>query len=183
MNHYDQIARHFESHIGALSLSVDIIAEVIGHAADNAAEAIFTEQKLFSCGIGADGANAILLSELLQRGVFRERPALPVIELVARHSVNASDGASWVSHQLQSLGQPGDMAIIFASGLPASGVQEISGALAARDIAGVWIGNSGKGIELTFPETSAATALALSSASAIALAELIDITAFGPLEG
>lgn len=182
MLHYDTVAHFFQQHIEQVSLSVDAIADIAGTAAVAATEAIFAEQKLLICGIGADVAGATLLSELLRKGLLRERPALPVVELCARHAEPESGGISWLAQQITALGQAGDMAFVFAATLDREQLDFLASALNKREVNAVWIGSQGPGTSLAFPGATNAAALALSHASAICLAELIDVTAFGPLE-
>ena len=82
--YYEEIAGFFQRFMEHLSLSVDVIAEVIGDGASLATETVVSENKLFVCGVGPDAAAAGLLCELLQQGMFRERPAIPVVELTTR---------------------------------------------------------------------------------------------------
>lgn len=182
MPHYELIAQQFQSQIEHLSLSVDAIADILSTAADQSAEAIFSEQKLFSCGAGLDSASAMILSDLLRCGLSRERPTLPVIELTSRHNQPLGSAATWLSQQLTALGQPNDLAVIFASTLADGDLEIISAALIKRQVSSIWIGGQGCGPSLLFPGADPATTLSLSHSAAISLAGLVDVTAFGPLE-
>jgi phosphoheptose isomerase len=86
---YPSIASFFQRHLEASSLAVDAIADTLGDAIDLLAHAILADRKLFSVGVGPDRASATALSSLLQHGVLRERPSLPVVEL-ATHQVESS---------------------------------------------------------------------------------------------
>lgn len=182
MVHYDFVAQFFHQQIEQASLSVDAIADIAGNAAALASEALLSERKLFSCAVGADCAAATLLSELLRKGLVRERPALPVIELCARHSEPNDAGVTWLTQQLNALGQPGDVAVIFAGGLHPVDVERLANALGKRQVRTLWVGAQGPGPSLVFPGAPQSTVLSLSCASAACLAELIDITTFGPWE-
>ena len=78
---YSLISEFFQRHLEAASLAVDELVDATGASVDQAAEAILNEHKLFSIGLGADCAGATALASLLHRGVLRERPSLPVVEL------------------------------------------------------------------------------------------------------
>lgn len=179
---YDITARHFQRHIEQLSLSVDAIADIAGTAADSACETIIAERKLISCGIDTDAPGAMLFSELMQNGLGRERPALPVIELCARGAGGGSQAAQWLSKQLTALGQTDDLALLFVSQRTPRDLEILSAALIKRGVKAIWLGAQGTGPSIVFPDADLATSLALSHASAICLAELIDTTLFGPME-
>lgn len=182
MAHYELIARHFQHHIEHLSLSVDAMADILEQAADHVAHAIFAEQKLLCCGTGVDATGAMLLGELLRKGLVRERPTLPAVELCARSSEPVDGAINWLGQQITALGQPGDVAIVFASTLGPAELERLGGTLNRRQVKPVWIGAQGPGPSLTFPGANASTTLALSLASTVCLAEIIDIATFGPLE-
>ena len=179
---YDDLANFFRNYMEQLSLSVDDIADVTEAAAQLAAETIINEKKLIVCGIGPDAPNASLLAELLQQGLYRERPAIPAIELTSRHIVSLDPGVGWLSQQLTALGQPGDLTLLFATSLNQVDLEFLATALTKRNLESVWIGAQGPGASLAFSGIDRATALALSQNCAICLARLIDITLFGPLE-
>ena len=129
MDAYPLIANFFHRYIESASLAVDDVAEIAGAAADVASQAILTEKKLFSIGLGADAASAIVLTSLLQNGVLRERPSLPVLELAEYRIGSVQTGIMWVTQQLQALGQAGDAASVFAANLSQSEVQRIQVAI------------------------------------------------------
>lgn len=182
MDHYELVARFFHQHIEHASLSVDAIADVASNAAMQATEVLFDERKLFTCAAGVDSAAAILLTDLLRTGVLRERPALPVVELCARQAEPLDGAIGWLCQQLTALGQPGDMAVVFAAHLEPAAIDAIAATLDKRDVNALWIGTQGPGMSLVFPGADAPTRLSLCCASASCLAELIDLTAFGPME-
>lgn len=179
---YDDLANFFRNYMEQLSLSVDEIADVTEAAAHLAAETIVNENKLIVCGVGTDAPNASLLAELLQQGLYRERPAIPVVELTSRHIVSLDPGVGWLSQQITALGQPGDLTFLFATSLNQVDLDFLASALQKRGLDSIWIGAQGPGASLSFPGTDRATALALSQNCAICLARLVDMTLFGPLE-
>ena len=89
MDVYPSIASFFQRHLEASSLAVDAIADTLGDAIELLAQAILADRKLFSIGLGADRASATALTSLLQHGILRERPSLPVVEL-ATHQIDTS---------------------------------------------------------------------------------------------
>ncbi len=182
MPYYDTVAHIFQQHIEHLSLSVDAIADITSNAASTASQTIISDRKLLVCGIGVDCAGATLLTELLRKGLLRERPTLPVVELTARNAEPLDGAVNWLGQQLTALGQPGDLAIVFASTMNPVDLEFLAAALTKRDMESVWIGSQGPGASLVFPGADIGTTLALCQASAICLAHLIDITTFGPLE-
>lgn len=182
MSFYEIVAKQFHQQIEQLSLSVDAIADIAGTGAARAAEAIFAEGKLFSCGAGLDAASAAIFSDLLRQGLQRERPSLPVVELNARTSQSNDASINWIADQLRALGQSNDFAIIFCTQLKAAEIELLANALAQRQVKSIWLGNQGPGASLAFPDAHSANRLALTHVSAICLAQLIDATVFGPLE-
>ena len=182
MDYYDNVAKHFQHHIEHLSLSVDAIADILGSGAELIHQALLADKKVFCCGIGLDASTAVLFSELMTRGLGRERPALPAVELASRFGVLPESAQLWMSGQIQAQGQPGDVALIFAGSLEHHHVSALAATINKRRMQPIWVGTQGPGVSLTFLGTSPACNLALCHASVICLAELIDIMTFGPME-
>jgi len=134
MNNFDRVASFYQNHIEQISLSVDAVVAATSVAAEAAAATIFSERKLIICGLGLDAASATLLSELLRNGLAHERPALPTIELMSRFSTPKEGSVNWLAQQLAVLGQPEDMAIIFACDLDATDAEVIANAAHRRSI-------------------------------------------------
>lgn len=182
MDVYPSIASFFQRHLEASSLAVDAIADTLGDAIELLAQAILADQKLFSIGLGADRASATALTSLLQHGILRERPSLPVVEL-ATHQVETSElGVGWVSQQLQALGQAGDVGVVFSATLQDSEIQRLALTAEQRRVSLIWIGNRGPGISVNLAQESIETTLAVNHTLAVCLAHLIDTHTFGPLE-
>ncbi len=180
--HYEATAHHFQQLIEQLSLSVDAIADIAGIAAEQVAEALVGEKKLFCCGVGIDASTATLMSTLLTCGVNRERPTLPAIELSTTTNQPDDGAIHWLTNRLGALGQPGDIAIIFASQLSTHSLEKLESTVNNRQCVAIWIGAQGRGPSLVFPGADPLITLSLCHASAACLAELIDIAMFGPLE-
>ena len=181
MDSYPLISGFFQRHLETTSLAIDGVAEATGVAVKQAAEAILNERKLFSIGLGADCAGATALVSLLHRGVLRERPSLPVIELAEHHIESAETGVYWAGQQIQALGQQGDVAFVFAASLGEQEIQRLAIALEQRQVGAIWVGNRGPGLNMTVVDENIETRLTLNGALAICLARLIDTHTFGPL--
>ena len=137
MSNFDTVAKLFHEHIEYLSLSADAIADVCDTAAAHLANAIVSEKKVFSVGVGLDASTALSFCQLIRDGVWLERPSLPIIEHTATRAEPAGAGVSWVTRELNSLGQPGDVAVIWGSQLTPDDVNTLSamvGLMGAEDL-------------------------------------------------
>lgn len=179
---YEATTAFFHQHLEAMSLAADDIAEIVEQAGGLAQQTLVAEGKVFSCGLGYSVSSAIIFADLLREHPLRERPALPVVELCPRIGLSDPTTSVWLSSQLVALGQPGDLAIIFASNLLDDESENIATALAKRAVNAVWVGSPGPGVSIAFPDADALSILALNQACAICLANAIDIHTFGPLE-
>ena len=182
MNNFDRVASFYQNHIEQISLSVDAVVAATSVAAEAAAATIFSERKLIICGLGLDAASATLLSELLRNGLANERPALPTIELMSRFSTPKEGSVNWLAQQLAVLGQPEDMAIIFACDLDATDAEVIANAAHRRSIKTCWLGAEGPDICLSFDSDDPKVSLSMGHSAAICLADLIELAMFGPME-
>lgn len=182
MDNYSTIADYFHRHMEHLSLSVDQIAAFTDRCAQLAADAIFSEKKVLVVAAGADASNGVLFSELMQRGAVRDRPILPVYELISRHLSDENHAVEWLAQQTTALAQPGDVAVVFASKLLAHQVESLGNALGQREVAVFWVGTSGPGDSLNFEGADLSTNLNLSNTVASCLAIAIDTFCFGPME-
>ena len=179
---YELTTAFFHKHLESVSLAVDDMAEVIEQTAAWAQNTLVAEGKIFSCGLGHGIGSAVAFTELLRQHPQRERPALPVLELSPRSGAEDSTATRWLSSQLMALGQPGDLAFVFAHNLLEGDIEDIANALEKRAVSTVWVGSPGPGIHITFPDVDPLSILALSHACGVCLANAIDINTFGPLE-
>lgn len=179
MDFYERVAGNFQQYIEHTSLSVDAIADIVGTAAERAVQAILTEKKILVIASGLDAATGISLVELLRRDLYRERPAFPAVEIIARHAEPASAGIAWASQQLQALGQPGDLAFVVATTLEDAAIAEVAEAAAQRQVDTIWLGSQGPGLSLVYPGAPESARLVLNQGAVLCLAELIDIMTFG----
>ena len=161
---------------------IDDMAKPLGDAAVMSSEAVLNECKLFSVGLGADCASAAAFAGLLHRGMLRERPGLPVVELSEHQIESMEAGLSWASQQIQALGQPGDVAIVFGATLNEQHSQRIGHAADQRQVKVIWLGRRGPGISIEAAEEELETRVTLNGTLAVCLARLIDIYTFGPME-
>ena len=182
MDFYPLISEFFQRHLNAASMMIDDMAKPLGDAAVMSSEAVLNECKLFSVGLGADCASAAAFAGLLHRGMLRERPGLPVVELSEHHIESMEAGLSWASQQIQALGQPGDVAIVFGATLNEQHSQRIGHAADQRQVKVIWLGRRGPGISREAAEEELETRVTLNGTLAVCLARLIDIHTFGPLE-
>ena len=180
---YPAISEFFQRHLNAASLIVDEVSGSLASAVELATEAILEDRKLLSIGLAADCASAIAFSSLLHQGVLRERPALPVVEIAEHQIESVNVGASWAGQRIQALGQPGDVGFVFATLLSTADIQRLSQAAEQRQMQLIWFGSRGPGLNINGNDEAVETRVALNMTLAICAARLIDIYAFGPLEG
>ena len=107
--------------------------------------------------------------------MLRERPGLPVVELSEHHIESMEAGLSWASQQIQALGQPGDVAIVFGATLNEQHSQRIGHAADQRQVKVIWLGRRGPGISIEAAEEELETRVTLNGTLAVCLARLIDI--------
>ena len=69
MSNFDTVAKLFHEHIEYLSLSADAIADVCDTAAAHLANAIVSEKKVFSIGVGLDASTALSFCQLIRDGL------------------------------------------------------------------------------------------------------------------
>ena len=179
MSNFDIVSKLFHEHIEYLSLSADAIADVCDTAAAHLANAIVSEKKVFSIGVGLDASTAFSFCQLIRDGVWLERPSLPIIELTATRSEPSEAGVQWVSRELNSLGQPGDVAVIWGSQLTPDQVNTLSSAADQRNMQVFWVGTEGPTMSLSFTESDAQLRYSLSNITALTLARVTETHLFG----
>ncbi len=112
MDHYQDIASHFEKTIELTSMAVDHIAEPIQAAAKLVSKALISGHKIMACGFGADAALAQLFVAQSHFSLKEERPGLPMLTLPTNESeilTSFSDPSELFNPALKSLGQEGDV--------------------------------------------------------------------------
>ena len=179
MSNFDIISKLFHEHIENLSLSADTIAHVCDTAAASLASAIVSEKKIFSIGIGLDACTALSFCQLIRDGVWLERPSLPIIELTATRAEPVGAGVSWVTRELNSLGQPGDVAVVWGSQLTPDDINTLSTAAEQRSILVFWVGTKGPTMSLSFTKSDAQMRYSLSNITALTMARVTETHLFG----
>ena len=174
MTNFEIISTLLHQHIERLSLSADTIADVCNTAAVQIANAITSEQKVFSAGTGIDGSAALCFRQLIREGIWLERPALPIINLTAINTINTDSGAAWIAQELNSLGQPNDVAVIWGSQLSPANVEMINAATDQRRMHVIWIGTQGPTMSLSFDDADAQVRASLSYITALAMARIVE---------
>ena len=179
MSNFDIVSKLFHEHIEYLSLSADAIADVCDTSAAHIAYAIVSEKKVFSIGVGLDSPTALSFCQLIRDGVWAERPSLPIIELTAARAEPTAAGVSWVTRELNSLGQPGDVAVVWGSQLTPDDVNTLSTAAEQRNIQVFWVGTQGPTMSLSFTESDAQMRYSLSNITALTMARVTETHLFG----
>ena len=179
MSSFDIVSKLFHEHIEHLSLSADAIADVCDQAAGLIANAIVSEKKLFSIGVGLDKATAVSFSHLIREGVWLERPNLPVLELTADRAQSVDSSVAWIAREITSLGQSEDIAIIWGSQLGSANIALLYEVAQERGVQSIWIGAQGPTMSLSFSEAESHTTYGLTALTAITLARAVENHLFG----
>ena len=108
-----------------------------------------------------------------------ERPSLPIIELTATRAEPAGASVSWVARELNNLGQPGDVAIVWGSQLTPDDVNTLNTAAEQRAIHVFWVGTQGPTMSLSFTESNAQMRYSLSNITALTMARVTETHLFG----
>lgn len=179
MSNFNIISKLFHEHIEYLSLSADAIADVCDAAAAHLANALILENKVFSIGVGLDASTALSFCQLIREGVWFERPPLPIVELTATRAEPIGAGVSWVTRELNSLGQPGDVAVVWGSQLTPDDVKTLSSAAQQRSVQVFWVGTQGPTTSLSFTDSDAQMRYSLSNITALTMARVTETHLFG----
>lgn len=179
MSNFDTISELLHEHIEHLSLSADAIADMCDTAAAHLANAIALENKVFSIGVGLDASTALSFCQLIRNGVWMERPSLPIIELTATRAEPIGAGVSWVTRELNSMGQPGDVAVVWGSQLTPNDVKTLGATAEHRNIQVFWVGTQGPSISVSFTESDAQMRHSLSNIAALTMARVTETHLFG----
>ena len=86
---------------------------------------------------------------------------------------------SWVTRELKSLGQPGDVAIVWGSQLAPNDVNALSNAAEQRNIRAFWVGTQGPTMSLSFTESDPQMRYSLSNITALTMARVTETHLFG----
>jgi len=123
MDHYEDIAEHFQKTIEVASMAVDSIAEPIQSSAKLISKSLISGYKIMACGFGTDAALAKLFVAQSHSSLKEERPGLPMLALPTNElefSDSISKPSDLFSPALKSLGQEGDVLFCIDSDLNTS---------------------------------------------------------------
>ena len=172
MDSFDITADFFHQQIAQISLSADSVAGMAEAAAPVIAGAMMAERRVYSIGTGIDAHIARTFCHVIREGLGTERPNLPITPLT-------SDAAAhWVAREIRTLGQPGDVAIVWGSNLTASGVDSLHSALIQREVTSFWIGATSPSHSLPFSDAHPSVQLGLCSMTAVAMARIVESVLF-----
>jgi D-sedoheptulose 7-phosphate isomerase len=113
------VERLFQNSIAAKIDCVEVVTPTIVCAGQLLAECLLSDHKVLVCGQGSASLNAEFFVSCLMNQGERERPALPAILLdnhgarwaASDHDFNEGD---ILARQIQALGQPGDVLVVFS---------------------------------------------------------------------
>ena len=179
MRNFDTISKLIHEHIEYLSLSADEIADVCDTAGAHLANALVLENKVFLIGVGLDASTALSFCQLIREGLWLERPPLPIVELTATRAEPVRAGVSWVTRELNSLGQPGDVAVVWGSQLTPDDIKILSSTAEHRNVEVFWVGTQGPTISLSFAHSDADMRYSLSNITALTMARVTETHLFG----
>jgi D-sedoheptulose 7-phosphate isomerase len=116
-----RITAHFAAHIETASATASSLADRIGLAARQLVESLIQGGKVLCCGTEGGAALAEYFTALMVHRFERERLGLPALTLGNSSTVLTSlaeaPGFEQVfSRQINALGQPGDILLLFAPG-------------------------------------------------------------------
>ncbi|MBB3047090.1 D-sedoheptulose 7-phosphate isomerase [Litorivivens lipolytica] len=187
----------FHSHIDAAMRCIDANSESIAAASELMVGCMLSEGKIFCCGDGANSLMPHLLTANLQNRYQYERPSLPAINLSADTVVTAgitADSAygELYSRQLQSLGQSGDIVVIYYQGNVSAAVVKAVQAAHERDMTIIAISNAdgsetnalltANDIEIAIPHNNRARVSEMQMVVTNSLCELVEMQLFGANE-
>ena len=139
MDHYEQIATHFQGSMECMAMAVDGVAEDLGQAADLLTATLLSVGKILVGGSGPDASTAGLLVAQLMAPLVRERPALPALRLGSPfHENGASDTGA--ANQVRALGQQGDSLVVVISD-EGTAMQAVLSAARERNMAVIAVSN------------------------------------------
>ena len=173
MSDFDTVAKLFHEHIEYLSLSrmrslTSAIRPRLILPMPSCQKKGLLCRRRFRC------IDALSFCQLIRDGVWLERPSLPIIELTATRAEPAEAGVSWVTRELNSLGQPGDVAVVWGSQLTPDDVNTLSTAAEQRNIQVFWVGTQGPTMSLSFTESDAQMRYSLSNITALTMARVTE---------
>ncbi len=121
----------FHQSIEAKMACGEMLAPLIANASTRVVEQLLQERKILSCGNGLSASLSNMLTQSLMLQYQLERPGFPAIALNSNSATITAIGhhhsmSEVFSKQVRTLGQPGDVLILFSHGTnPSNLVQAI----------------------------------------------------------
>lgn len=139
MSLQNRIINQFADSIQTKQNSLGELCEMIELASQRMVVALLNDRKIFSCGNGRSAACAQLLSSALLNQFDRDRPSLPAIALTADITTITAIANDYrfeevFSKQIRSLGQNGDVLVIYADGNHSSNITKVIEIAHGKDI-------------------------------------------------
>lgn len=134
-----RIQQQFFDHADLLYAAAESLSKPINDAASAVLGCITAGGKVMACGVGGSACNAQhFVAEFLGR-FERERPALAAMALTCDAAVLSAlgeqqDFTAVFAKQVQALGQPGDVLMVFSSAAPSPAVMAALEAAHAKDM-------------------------------------------------
>lgn len=178
MDSFDITADFFRQQIEQISLVVDSVASMAEVAAPEIATAMMAERRVYSIGTGIDAHVAMTFCHLIREGLGDDRPSLPIAPLTSTAADPIDASAHWIAREIRTLGQPGDVAVVWAANLTPIGVDSLHSAITQRDITSFWIGATSPSHSLPFSNASVPVRLGLCSMTAVAMARIVESVLF-----
>jgi phosphoheptose isomerase len=121
MNLQNRIINHFTDSIQTKQDALSELCELIELASQRMVSALLNDRKILSCGNGRSATTAQLLASMLLNQFERDRPSLPAIALTTDISTLTAIANDYsfeevYSKPIRSLGQSGDVLIIYCDG-------------------------------------------------------------------
>ena len=194
MSLHDRIINHFSDSIQVQQDALTYLSELIEFASQQMVSSLLNDKKIFTCGNGRSATSAHLLSSAMLNQFERDRPSLPVINLttdIATITAIANDFHfdDIFAKQLRSLGQSGDILLIYTDGNNSSNIAKAITTAHDKEISIIAItGNDGGLIAPLLHETDIEIRVPSNSSSRIhevhilithCLCDLIDHQLFG----
>lgn len=194
MSLQDRIINHFSDSIQVQQDALTYLSELIEFASQQMVSSLLNDKKIFTCGNGRSATTAQLLSSAMLNQFERDRPSLPAINLttdIATITAVANDFHfdDIFAKQLRSLGQSGDILLIYTDGNNSSNIAKAITTAHDKEISIIAItGNDGGLIAPLLHETDIEIRVPSNSSSRIhevhilithCLCDLIDHQLFG----
>ena len=185
-----RIQQHFFDAADLLYQSAEALSRPVADAAQALLGGITGGGKLLLAGAGAPQAVAQAMAAQLVERFERERPSLAALALGTDASLNASalPAARRLALQVQALGAPGDVLVLFGAGEDAPSLVEAAAAAQGKDMTVVALAGPDSPLAATLGETDvlvsvpherAARVLEVHLLVAHALCDVLDLQLMG----